>query len=250
MTLREAFDSAVKAYVDFKYCHKGFDTRVAVLRNKLRYGKASIQEVTPAINDLLEISKGLPVVIIREDIWGKRLGVLVKTHLHSTFEDAVANVVTATGRALTENDEHYLGLLLTHWCGWSATYREHMDPLEPWMVFFQLRYPHLQDLRLILDSLTYPEEVENLPEGYQPLRPELFLLATPERYYVYDCTAENDGLFEAGPTLKDVYRGMKEWRFLRVEENRWPVEKVITTVSQQGYFPEYYREPNGKCRRI
>jgi len=120
--------------------------------------------------------------------------------------------------------------------------RNTWDPFEPWMVFFQLRYPHLQGLRLNLDSLTYPEEVEKLPKGYQPLRPGLFFLTTPDLYYVCDCTDENKGLSEAGGTLKDVYLRMKELRYLRVGDNRWPVERVITTVSQTRYFPQYHRK--------
>jgi len=225
MPLRKFFEGALKAYIDSKYSPKGFDRQVAELRNELKCGKATIQDITPALTDLLEVSKGLPVVIVREDIWGKRLGVVVKTHLHSTFDDAVANVVSATGREIVAEDAHYLKLLLTHGCGWSSTYQEHIGPLEPWIVFFQLRYPHLKGLKLILDSLTYPEEIDKLPEGYQPPRPELFLLATPESYYVYDCTDRNEGLYQAGRTLKDVFLGMKEWRHLRASHKRWRVEK-------------------------
>lgn len=250
MPLRKAFESVLGAYIGSKYRRKDFDRQVAELRNELKCGKAMIQEITPALTDLLEISKGLPVVVVREDIWGKRLGLVVKTHLNSTFDDAVANVVSATGREVVAEEARYLKLLLTHWCGWSSTYQEHMAPLEPWIVFFQLRYPHLKGLKLILDSLTYPEEVEKLPEGYQLQSPELFLLATPESYYVYDCTDKNEGLYQAGRTLKDVFLGMRQWRYLRASHDKWPVEKEITALSQTWYFPEYYRKPNGKCIRV
>ena len=90
MPLRKAFEGALRAYIGSKYRRKGFDRQVAELRNELKCGKATIQEITTALTDSLEISKGLPVVIIREDIWGKRLGLVVKTHLRSTFDDAVA----------------------------------------------------------------------------------------------------------------------------------------------------------------
>jgi hypothetical protein len=45
--------------------------------------------------------------------------------LKSDFADAV-NLLRATGRTVSEEDEKYLRLLLTHHCGWSATYPEHI----------------------------------------------------------------------------------------------------------------------------
>jgi len=100
-----------------------------------------------------------------------------------------------------------------------------MAPLEPWRVFLQLRYPHLNGLKLILDSLTYLEEIEKLPDGYQPQRLDRVLLATPQLYYVYDCSDKSECLYRAGGTLNDVFLVMRERHYPKAFHNGWPVEK-------------------------
>src|SRR5436190_20548709 len=92
---------------------------------------------------------------------------------------------------LSPDDEKYLRFLLTHSCGWSATYPKRMN--DAWANFFQFSYPHLEGHLPILDALSYAEELGKLPDRLKtPRSKKKFLLATAESYYVYDFT---DGLF-------------------------------------------------------
>ena len=168
--------------------------------------------------------------------------IYVPTHLKSTFADAV-NLLKATGRTLSPADETYLRLLLTHCCGWSATYREHMD--DPWVKFFQTRYPQLKGLTPILDSMTYVEELVDFPDGYHFKGPQFFLLATTDSYFVYDATDGEDGLRTAGETLEDVYNGMKDCRWADSSEDPWGFVEEEEYLSPTEYFPHYYRKENG-----
>ena len=168
--------------------------------------------------------------------------IYVPTHLHSTFVDA-ANLLKATGRTLSPADETYLRLLLTHCCGWSATYREHMD--DPWVKFFQIRYPQLKGLTPILDSMTYVEELAEFPDGYHIEAPQFFLLATADSYFVYDATDGEDALRTAGETLEDVYNGMKDCRWADSSDDPWGFVEEEEYLSPTQYFPTYYRKENG-----
>jgi hypothetical protein len=163
-------------------------------------------------NNLRSVFPLPPVQIIPRGIWPYEPNSFtsIQTHLKSTFVDAV-NLLTATGRTVSEEDEKYLRLLLTHHCGWSATYSEHRA--DPWVKFFHTRYPQLKGLVPILDSMTYVEELANFPDEYDFRPPWFFLLATHDAYFIYDATDGEDGLRVAGETLEDVYNGMKYWRW-------------------------------------
>jgi len=187
-----------------------------------------------------------PIHIIPKGAWPKEFTncpnrVTVQTHLKSTFADAI-NRLKATGRTLSPKDEKYLRLLLTHWCGWSATYPEQMN--APWWAdFFPVSYPQLKGLVPILDSMTYMEELIDFPDGHHFKAPQFFLLATPDCYFVYDATDAEEGLLSAGETLEEVYHGLKEWRWAESSEDPWDL------VEEEGCgdpsFPIYHRNENG-----
>ena len=186
----------------------------------------------------------LPIKVIPKGIWPKERSsqIRVQTHIKSTLVDAV-NLLKATGRALSTMDEKYLSLLLMHSCGWSATYPEHMD--DPWVKFFYTRYPQLKNLTPILDSMTYPEELVDFPDGYIIEGPEFFLLTTSDSYFVYNARDGEDGLRPAGTTLEDVYNGMKNWRWADSSDDPWDFVEEEEWLSPMHYFPHYFRKENG-----
>jgi hypothetical protein len=227
------------------YGFHGFAKYVCRLHNTLsQYGPFS-PNVTAVLNELWAFSPCPHVEVVEEGVWGYPT-VSVKTHLKSTFADAVANI-KATGRVLSPKDEHYLRLILTHPCGWSATYPSQVN--SHWASFFKTSYPHLKELRLILDTMTYAEELKALPPGIRPERASFFLLSTPELYYVYDCSQSpagaGYGLNRAGETLEEVYLGMKEYKYLDSDDDYWECEEEIVTLSIEEYFPLYPRNEQG-----
>ena len=186
----------------------------------------------------------LPVAVVSKDIWPKDCPrIRVQTHIKSTLADAV-NLLKATSRTLSTADEKYLSLLLTHYCGWSATYPEQMD--EPWVQFFHKQYPQLRGLTPVLDSMTYPEELVEFPDGYNFIPdPEFFLLATSDSYFIYNATDGEDGLRPAGNTLEDVYNGMRDWKYADSSEDPWDFVEEEGCLNQLEYFPHYDRLENG-----
>jgi hypothetical protein len=200
---------------------EGFKTHVMNTQLLLRDYDPDSPEVTEALNNLRAFSPVPFAEVVPREVWGKAL-VTVRAHLKSDFKNAVANI-TATGRTLSPDDEHYLRLILTHSCGWSPTYTEHMN--DDWVKFFQMEYPHLEGLVPILDSLTYAEELIHLPYGLKPTRPTFFLLATPEYYYVYDFSDGSEFMCRAGFTLEDVYTGMNDYLYAGFQDNAWPDEE-------------------------
>jgi len=111
---------------------------------------------------------------------------------------------------VSPEDEKYLRLVLTHTCGWSATYPEQMH--APWWAdFFPVSYSQLKGLVPILDSMAYLKELVDFPDEYGFRAPRFFLLATPDCYFVYDVTDGVAGLFIAGKALGEVYQGLKDW---------------------------------------
>jgi hypothetical protein len=166
------------------------------LRQLLETHDETSEVVTSTLNKLQSISRHLPMVVIAKGVWPKRnIRLRVKTHLKSTFTDAVT-LLNVTGRTLSPDDKEYLRLLLTHDCGWSATYPSHINDL--WVKYFHEMYPQLEGLIPISDTMTYLEELRDLPEGHAPNGPDFFLLATPKRYYVLDVTDGEEALFEVG----------------------------------------------------
>ena len=184
------------------------------------------------------------IQIIPKDVWPKDSAnrICIQTHLKSTFADAVA-LLQGTGRDLSSSDERYLRLLLTHDCGWSATYPEHMT--DHWVKFFNIRYPQLKEMVPILDSMTYREELSEFPMGFLFERPRFFLLATFDCFYIFDATDGEDGLRIAGKTLEEVYTGLRDWRWAEVSEDPWDFVDEEEYLNPIGYFPTYYNEDNG-----
>ena len=198
---------------------------------------------TSALNDLRSVFPLPPVQIVPREVWPyDNSSISIQTHLKSNFADAV-NLIRATGRTVSEADEKYLHLLLTHRCGWSATYSEHID--DPWVKFFHTRYPQLKGLVPILDSMTYLEELAHFPDEYDFRSPEFFLLATNDSFFVYDATDGQQELRIAGETLEDVYNGMKDWRWAESSEDPWDFVEEEEYLSPTEPFPCYYRKENG-----
>jgi hypothetical protein len=162
----------------------------------------------------------------------------IQTHLKSTFVDAV-HLLEHTGRDLSKTDEKYLRLLLTHGCGWSATYPDHMD--DSWVKFFHIRYPQLEGLMPILDSMTYPEELVDFPDDHDFMEPSFFLFATSDRYFIWDDRG-HDLLYFAGETLEDVYTKLKDWRWYELSDR---VEVTGEYLDPSDYIVAYQRKGNG-----
>jgi hypothetical protein len=199
---------------------QGFERHVINTELLLRDHDPDSPEVTAALNDLRAFSPVPFAEVVPREVWGTAL-VTCRAHLKSDFKDAIANI-TATGRTLSPDDEHYFRLILTHPCGWSATYSEHMN--DDWVKFFQMEYPHLEGLVPILDSLTYVEELIHLPHGLRPTRPTFFLFATSECYYVYNFSDGSEFMCRAGLTLEGVYTGMNDYLYAGFQDNAWPYE--------------------------
>jgi hypothetical protein len=220
-----------------------FDDHISLIRKLLKTHDDTSETITSAVNDLKSLSPSPWVEIVAKDVWPREnTCISVKTHLKSTFDDAV-NRLKATGRVPSSNDMKYLHLLLTHICGWSATYSIHLG--DPFVKFFRLQYPQLTGLVPILDSMTYPEELKDFPEGYRLRGPWFFLLATPNCYYVYDVTDGEEALFVAGESLEEVYVGLRDWRWADSSDNIWEIVDEVEWISPTKYFPKYYRKDNG-----
>ena len=225
----------------------GFDERVYNIYKLLKVHDDNSEAVMSALKDLRSFSPLPPVEIIPKGVWPcYKRRVNVKTHLKSTFADAV-NLIKASGRTLSPDEEKYLHLLLTHPYGWSATSPDHMD--DSWVKFFHIRYPQLKGLVPLLDTVTYVEELKYFPEGHEPRDPRFFLLATSESYYVYDLTDGMDALFVAGNTLEEIYNGMKEWRWAETCDDMWDIVDEEEWIEAFSYFPFYRRKANGNFEK-
>ena len=220
-----------------------FDKRISYLVHSFETDDDPSHTITSALNDLRSVFPLPSVQIIPRGVWPYEANtpISIQTHLKSNFADAV-NILRATGRTVSEADEKYLRLLLTHQCGWSATYPEHMD--DPWVEYFRTRYPQLKGLVPILDSMTYLEELAYFPDGYTFRSPHFFLLATNDSYFVYDATDGQEELLIAGETLEDVYNGMKDWRWADSSQDPWDIVKQ-ERIPDTEPFPHYYRKESG-----
>jgi len=156
--------------------------------------------------DSLNIENAPPLKIICEGPWADRKPYIRRnTHLSHSFEAALRNLALA-GRILCESERNSLRALLDHWCGWSATYPQHMD--DSYFKYTQWAFHRkVINLHPILDSVWYPEEVRLLPERIFPDNYIYFLLANAEGYYVY--SDQEDTLYNAGPTLEGVVDGLR-----------------------------------------
>jgi hypothetical protein len=214
---------------------QGFDDKTDHLYLLLQDHELSSKVIVSGLKDLIRCYPLPPVELVSSDIWpNDGPSVTVKTHLRSTLSDAT-KLLENTGRTLSAEGEKHLKLLLTHPCGWSATYIEHMN--DSWVEFFHVRHPSL-NLVPILDSMTYAEEVERLPDGLNPVRPQFFLLANSDSYFIYDNTDTVEALFRAGNTLEEVYMGMRDWRWAEVSDNMWEVV-IGYNIPSSEYIPIY-----------
>ena len=166
-------------------------------------------EAQAALNELQALFPVPPTEIVKRNVWGtKTAKLLVNNHVKTNFADALSNI-KLTGRNPSPEDEEWLRLILTHCSGWSAMGPSHIK--DPWVQYIQALFSHLPGLVPILDSLVWPEELDQLPVRYSLIQPSFFLLATPEAYYVFDL--EGSGLYCAGQSLEEVYLRMKESRY-------------------------------------
>ena len=213
-----------------------FDHRANRVDTLLKTHSQSSDEVRAALRRFTDPLPVPPTEIVSADIWGTTTATLrVNNHLKSDFAEAVRNI-KSTGRELTALEEQWLRLILTHWSGWSATDPTHMR--DPWVQYLQALFGHIRGLVPILDSLVWPEELTHFPLGYSPIEPSLFLLATPESYYVFDL--DGLGLYCAGQSLEEVYLGLRECRFNGDKEGDWSPEKWCPLhLDARFYFPEY-----------
>jgi hypothetical protein len=116
---------------------------------------------------------------------------------------------------------------------------------DPWVQFFNIRYPQLKRLVPILDSMTYLEELIDFPDGYAFKEPRFFLLATADSYFFFDATDGEDGLRIAGETLEEVYTGLRECRWADSSEDPWDFVEEEEYIPPTESFPTYYRKENG-----
>jgi hypothetical protein len=200
---------------------QSFNKKLNHLYILIQNHKLSSKRVISALNDLTHSYPFPPIELVSSEIWpNDGPSISVKTHLKSSLSDAI-KLLESTDRTLSAEDEKYLKLLLTHTCGWSATYIDHVN--DSWVETFRLRYPSL-NLVPILDSMTYAEEKEHLPDGWTSIILKFFLFANSESYFIYDNTDMGEVLFRAGGTLKEVYMGMKDWRWAEISDNMWEIE--------------------------
>ena len=213
-----------------------FRETISRLRTLLETESETSESVILAMKELSRFSPDIQA--IPKGVWPEAPTSLlcIKTHLKSTFVDA-AKLIEKTGRNLSTTDEKYLHLILTHSCGWSATYPEHMN--DEWVKYFETRYPQLKGLMPILDSMTYQEELARFPDGFSFNSPHFFLLATPDCYYVYDATDGEDELRIAGNTLEEVYTGLMEYRWAETSEDPWEFVEEEVCLSPTSAFPTY-----------
>ena len=137
--------------------------RISHIEHLLRTQDETSDAVTSALKELRSWSPLPPVQVIPKGVWPNdpNCHISVQTHLKSNFTDAV-NLLKATGRDLSAVDEKYLHLLLTHDCGWSATYPDHMN--DSWVKYiFPYSIPSARraDAYLGLDDL--PGRVDRFP---------------------------------------------------------------------------------------
>ena len=150
---------------------------------------------------------------------------------------------TGTGRGLSFTDENCLRLLLSRSCGWSPTYPEHTR--DESVNFFNLRCPQLKGLVPILDSRTYKEELEYFPDGFRFQTPQFFLLVRSDCYYIFDATDGQDCLRIAGKTLREVYTGLRGWRWADSSEDPWCSVGEIEWLESWNYFSTYSYKSTG-----
>jgi hypothetical protein len=178
--------------------------------------------------------------------WGLSEPIIrLNTHPKNDFGEALANI-TNTGRMVSESEQQYLRVILTHWCGWSATDPGKMN--EPCFKYIQYRNRHLGRLYPILDDIWWPEDVQDIPPNLDPGLPSRLLFANDEHYFVY--TLEYDFLYRAGKTLEEVFIGLKEGRDVGIpEDGSWEYEEIpYYEEDYYSYFPGWIMQHSGICK--
>jgi len=176
----------------------------------------------------------VPVVdVVRKEVWGLDSDTVVSgTHASAELEDAVANV-SCTGRSLGKEEKKQLQVIMSHWCGWDPTPKEHRN--DPWMQYLRRAY-QLPDLQPILDTVPLPEDLARYPQELPPVTPWLSLLAMEETYYIYNL--EDLTMYCAGNDLSEVLDGLRKERW--DEGETWDeVEKKTDDDDPTEYFPRY-----------
>jgi hypothetical protein len=177
------------------------------------------------------------IEFLPKEIWETDTDQLVlKTHSVLGIKVAVLNA-EATGRKLAGEDIKYLELLATHWCGWSPTSADHRE--DSWVSYLRYAYPSLAGLQPVLDSLIWANEISRYPIGQVPRPPWLFLLATRERYFIYNF--QEVAMMDAGDTLMEVFEGMKKDRWM---EDMWKLVPRRGRKEPCDYFPVYDDVPH------
>jgi hypothetical protein len=186
-----------------------FNGHVQRIRNLLKTLPSSTPKVVAAVEDLRACFSKPPVEIVAGGLWGAKSDLLVvKTHLKSVFKDCM-ECMRRCNQDLSGPDQYYLRSILSHPCGWSPTAAEHSE--DDWMHYLQTEYAHIENLRPILDSFTWSEELITYPDDLDPPAPSLFLLGTSDSFYVYDF--ENRRMCLAGTSTKEVYLRLNEKRY-------------------------------------
>ena len=176
--------------------------------------------------------------ILRKDVWGIRSDALIlRTHGSIDISEAVRNL-EATGRNVMDDDIQQLQLLASHWCAWSPTSSAHRK--DSWVKYLHYSYPEVDGSLPIFDSLIWPDEIKRYPIGHVPRPPFLFLLATRDKFYVFNF--ENWCMMEAGNTLAKVIEGMRKNSF--DEDSSWRVLQRKGNKGLSDYFPVYDDVPH------
>jgi hypothetical protein len=138
-----------------------------------------------------------------------------------SYRIAVGNI-TRTGRTLDEKEDKHLQYLLCSPFGWSCTSPLHHDDSR--IHYIQHQFSHIDNLRPILDDMTWPDEIPLLAGNYGSGSPGLLLLANAETFYLYDF--DRGGLFRAGSTLKAVYYRLRrrKWTGENPTQEMWFLE--------------------------
>jgi hypothetical protein len=177
-----------------------------------------------------------PTEIVPPSNWGWAF-LSQKTHLASDFAMALSNAETATNTTLSAADQDTLRVLLTHWCRWSATYPSHAE--DSWVRCLEAIYAK-DNLKPILDTLFYEEELSELPPELRPTPPSMFLLANSQSYFLF--VLDDQTFCLAGSTLSEVYDGLRNYKWHGDNDGDWPMEPEVETFDFHRYFPSYTGE--------
>ena len=164
---------------------------------------------------------------------------------------AVENIAK-TDRIMNPLEKQYLRYILCFNSGWSATAPSHHE--DSWMYCINYRFPHIENLKPVLDDMIWPEEIELFPSGYGAGGPGYLLLANLTTFYFY--YYETEELLNMGTTLEELYWGLRErkWCYQNPPEKRCVVEPDNgEEYDQSDYFPMWkceWDEDSGKSNVV